>query len=140
MALEDGITLGTLLGSLNESSNTSPSISPQEQQNSILELIKLFESNRKPRTSLNQKGSQSNQYWYQASSPEDMERRNTVLRAATGWSSCEWKGADIDYQKALLGFDAKASALEVWEAWKQSPSAENMLGGATQLRSGLSSL
>lgn len=120
MALEDGITLGTLLGSLNES--TTP-ITVEDHNNSIVQLIQLFEALRKPRTSLNQQGSQSNQFWYQASGPEEMERRNKVLRAADGNGPCEWKGADFEYQRQLLGFDAKDAAEKAFVEWKHKSSS-----------------
>ena len=125
MALEDGITLGVLLGSLNEVALSSSSQQSVAQRNTYIpELLSLFETLRKPRTTLNQKGSQSNQYWYQASTPEDRERRNKVMLAATGEGECEWKGADLNYQKQLLGFDAKKSATEAFDKWRrktQSP-------------------
>ncbi|EXJ70575.1 uncharacterized protein A1O5_06645 [Cladophialophora psammophila CBS 110553] len=122
MALEDGITLGTLLGSLNESQHPAVCGADRRAQ-CILELLLVFESVRKPRTSLNQKGSQSNQYWYQASTPEDMERRNKVFRSADGWGKCEWKGADFEYQRELLGYDARKHALETYEGWEKQARA-----------------
>jgi salicylate hydroxylase len=114
MALEDGITLGILLGTLYKS---TPRMPTKQRNTHIPELLQLFEELRKPRTSLNQKGSQSNQFWYQASTPEDMEKRNKVLRSADGLSKCEWKGADLEYQRDLLGFDAKQNAVEAFQDW-----------------------
>jgi NDP-sugar pyrophosphorylase family protein len=109
MALEDEISLGTLLGSLNESTHTR---SIEQRNKYIRELLQLFESQRKPRTSLQQRGTLSNQYWYQVSTPEEMEWRDKVLKTADGQSPFEWKGCDPEYQTTLLGFHAKAAAVE----------------------------
>lgn len=121
MALEDGITLGVLLGSLNElvQSSSTQHQSIKQRNHCVPELLLLFETLRKPRTTLNQKGSQSNQYWYQASTPEDRERRDKVMLAATGEGECEWKGADLNYQKQLLGFDAKKNATDAFDKWRR---------------------
>lgn len=56
-----------------------------------------------------------------------MENRNKVLRTADGESSSWWKGADLEYQKQLLGFDAKAAPLEGHRAWdeKKFTSSQN---------------
>lgn len=109
MALEDGLTLGHLLGCLQQS---KAQLSARQREERLEELLHLFESLRKYRTSLNQKGSQSNQFWYQTNGKEQMEHRNQVFRAADGLGDCQWKGADAKYQKELLGFDAQQAVLD----------------------------
>jgi hypothetical protein len=59
MALEDGLTLGTLLGFIPQ----SPELPIEKKRECISELIQLDEKLRMKRTSTNQKGVLSNRSW-----------------------------------------------------------------------------
>jgi salicylate hydroxylase len=116
MALEDGVVLGTLLGSLRESTQ----VSPEQRGSYIPQMLELYESQRKKHTTLNQQGAISNRTWYQAKDGPEMIHRNDVFRSADGYGSCEWKGDDFEYQKELLGFDAAKVSSEAFNSWERS--------------------
>jgi 2-polyprenyl-6-methoxyphenol hydroxylase-like FAD-dependent oxidoreductase len=114
MALEDGLTLGTLLGFVSRSQE----LPVEKKREYITDLIQLYETLRKKRTSTNQKGALSNRSWYHAREGPEMIHRNSVFKDADGYGPCEWKGADFAYQKELLGFDAAKVVSEALKSWQ----------------------
>lgn len=117
MAVEDGAVLGFLLGALNTrlaAGNTSSLISSDPLQS----LLKLYESLRKSRTTLNVQGAQYNRiFFHLPDGPEQKERDEDLQIFDWERGTTKWRWADIRYQKDLLGFDAVRDAEEKFEAW-----------------------
>ncbi|KAF3808726.1 FAD-dependent monooxygenase OpS4 [Colletotrichum gloeosporioides] len=115
MAVEDGAVLGKLLGLLNNSSNGT---APAEL---IPEVLQLYETLRKSRTTVNVQGARSNQKWYQIPDGPEQEARDAEMagaKLADGLSPTGWRWIDPEYQKELLGHDVVAEAVKAFGEWK----------------------
>ncbi|KAJ0268492.1 hypothetical protein COL26b_014378 [Colletotrichum chrysophilum] len=115
MAVEDGAVLGKLLGLLNASSNGT---TPAEL---IPEVLQLYETLRKSRTTVNVQGARSNQKWYQIPDGPEQEARDAEMagaKLADGLSPTGWRWIDPEYQKELLGHDVVAEAVKAFEEWE----------------------
>ncbi|KAF9880703.1 salicylate hydroxylase [Colletotrichum karsti] len=113
MAVEDGAVLGKLLGLLKASSKGNPT-------ELIPEVLRLYESLRKSRTTVNVQGAKSNQKWYQIPDGPEQRARDAEMagaKLADGLSPTGWRWIDLDYQRELLGHDSVAEAVEAFEKW-----------------------
>ncbi|TEA18536.1 FAD-dependent monooxygenase OpS4 [Colletotrichum sidae] len=114
MAVEDGAVLGKLLGLLKGSTE-----SPTE---SVPGILRLYESLRKSRTTLNVQGAKSNQKWYHVSDGPEQQARDAEMAGRSlgeGLTPTGWRWIDKDYQRELLGHDCVAEAVEAFAKWKQ---------------------
>ena len=105
MAVEDGAVLGHLLGL------TASHASNSDNEDFITTALRLYESERKSRTSLNVSGAISNRTFYHMHDGAAQEARDAEMRAfefKDGRS--KWVWLDSGYQRDLLGHDAVRSA------------------------------
>jgi salicylate hydroxylase len=112
MAVEDGAVLGKLLGRLDRSIKVGSGGTHQ-----VAEILQLYESLRKSRTTLNVKGAISNQYWYHLPDGLEQEDRDASLETGQWGKRVKWNLNDMDYQKNLLGFDVIKDCEEAFENW-----------------------
>lgn len=110
MAVEDGAVIGELLGLLNSNAKTVGSV-----QENIPEILKLYETLRKARTTLNVQGAVANKYWYHLADGPQQEARDTAL--AGGPDTTGWSWISPDYQMALVGFDSVADSKRMFQEW-----------------------
>jgi salicylate hydroxylase len=106
MAVEDGACLAKLLGLA------------ARNETDISQVLQLYESLRKDRTTLNVEGANGNQKLYHASG-DAVEERAKLLKNFD-WDDPQarspYKGFnDMPYQRALLGFDTVAGAEEAFQ-------------------------
>jgi salicylate hydroxylase len=108
MAVEDGAVLGKLLGLL------SKSIPASGVSEYTPLLLKLYESLRKLRTTVNVKGAVANRHWnHLPDGPAQRERDSCMA----GKGASEWNMLSSEYQMAMLGFDAVVDAENAFGAW-----------------------
>ncbi|KAF9890434.1 hypothetical protein FE257_005839 [Aspergillus nanangensis] len=113
MAVEDGTVLGLLLGEYHKH-KTVP-------RKSLHQLLKLYETIRKPRTTLNVKGAVNNRHFYHMDDgPEQVERDTSLLHHNWENGKSKYAWADVQYQKDLLGYDVIAQGRLAFEAWINS--------------------
>ncbi|KAL0942872.1 salicylate hydroxylase [Colletotrichum truncatum] len=116
MAIEDGAVLGRLLGMLNTSA--------QESLTELIpEVLQLYESLRKSRTTLNVQGARSNHKWYRVPDGPEQQARDAEMAGSSlgeGLLPTGWSWIDSDYQQKLLGHDSVAEAVEAFKAWETS--------------------
>jgi salicylate hydroxylase len=108
MAVEDGAVLGHLLGL---SASHASSFSNSNNDDFITTALRLYESERKSRTTLNVSGAISNRTFYHMHDGVAQEERDAEMRAfefKDGRS--KWVWLDSGYQRDLLGHDAVKSA------------------------------
>ena len=110
MAVEDGATLGRLLGLLNVEKDL-----PQKSTVYIPHILKLYEIIRKSRTTLNVKGAAENKFWYHLEDGPLQEKRD--LAFAGGPDTTGWCFIRPEYRLDLLGFDAVADSERAYQAW-----------------------
>ncbi|KXH43075.1 hypothetical protein CSIM01_01829 [Colletotrichum simmondsii] len=116
MAVEDGAVIGKLLGLLKNSSGAENMI-PQ-----IPEILKLYETLRKDRTTVNVQGATSNRKWYHVRDGPEQEARDAEMTGAPlrdGLSPTGWRLMDEDYRMELMGRDSVAEAIEAFREWEQ---------------------
>ena len=113
MAVEDGAVLGLLLGSVSRLECADES----SRQALVLSILKLYESLRKSRTTLNVQGAIRNRTMYHMSDQAQRKKRNQTLKDANLIDANEWGWASGPYQQALLGFDGVKNAREAFEQW-----------------------
>lgn len=111
-AVEDGVVLGVLLGSLTRSKHL-------DWARSVPKVLQLYESLRKPRTTLNVQGAIRNRGMFHVSDDEERERRNAALRAAEDTECSDWTWTDNTYMRDMLGYDAAEHALMAFEQWSK---------------------
>ena len=112
MALEDGAVLGTLLGLLKASSNDEI-----RWREDIPQILRLFESLRKSRTTVNVQGAVANQRWYHLVDGPLQEARDKALAAVNWKDATEWNFTDPGYQFAMLGFDSVGESAKEFQKW-----------------------
>jgi salicylate hydroxylase len=116
MAVEDGATLGILLGRLSR----SPVIDPVNRAAHIPGVFKLYESLRKKRTTTNVQGAIQNRQLYHMVDGPECDARNEVF-ATVDWdrpdSNFPWGWANLKYLKDLMGFDTIADAAGHFDEW-----------------------
>jgi salicylate hydroxylase len=114
MAVEDGAVLGKLLGLFSKSNQFE-----SEEKHPVAEILRLYESLRKSRTTLNVKGAIANQYWYHLPDGPEQEARDAELETAIWGNKTKWNLTDVDYQNNLLGFDVIKDCEAAFESWRQ---------------------
>lgn len=115
MAVEDGATLGLLLGSLFKDTRLPATIRHEK----IPSVLKLYERIRKSRTTLNVKGAIQNQTLYHMEDEQQRILRNQALKAVNWKDPCVWNFGDIGYQTNLLGFDTFGVAKASYNTWAE---------------------
>ncbi|KIW98290.1 uncharacterized protein Z519_01874 [Cladophialophora bantiana CBS 173.52] len=113
MAAEDGLVLGLLLGRL----QASDRIPGQEKRACINSVLRLFESLRKKRTTVNVKGAVANRYMYHMHDGPEQEARDRELSEVDWQKPSRWGWADMNYQRKMLGFDSVADTNRAFEVW-----------------------
>jgi salicylate hydroxylase len=136
MAVEDGAVIGTLLGRLQVSLDLEPR---KDQPEIVSEILSLYESLRKKRTTTNVQGMCDNdvldstddrdagavacQDFYHLRDGDEQVYRDGLLQQydCTGkWpANCKWNWGDAGYQQALLGFDAVDDAHRQFDIWRE---------------------
>ena len=105
MAVEDGATLGKLLGLYTSARSSALNIS-------IPAVLGLYETLRKRRTTLNVAGANQNRTLYHLGET-DAQKRNKQLKHVD-WdvasNDCPWLWGDMEYMRYLNGFDTLAAA------------------------------
>ena len=111
MAVEDGLTIGLLLGKLERSGECT---CPKTKQDAIHKALRVYERLRKMRTTINVHGAVSMQDFFHLSNGEEQVRRDEILQEYTrsrAWpKDCKWPWGDAAYQQSLLGFDIDEAA------------------------------
>ncbi|KAF2731483.1 putative salicylate hydroxylase [Polyplosphaeria fusca] len=113
MAVEDGAVLGTLLGLYTNSARSND----QSTTPPLKTVLELFEKVQKERTTMNVRGSASNQKLYHVGDGPEQVERDKILKAATleeKQEDEEFLVIDVRYQKKLLGRDCIAEAEAAW--------------------------
>ncbi|OAP57295.1 hypothetical protein AYL99_08033 [Fonsecaea erecta] len=113
MAAEDGLVLGLLLGRL----QASDRVPDQEKRSNINSILRLFESLRKKRTTVNVKGAIANRYMYHMHDGPEQEARDQELAEVDWEKPSRWGWADVNYQRKMLGFDSVADTNRAFEVW-----------------------
>ena len=114
MAVEDGAVLGKLLGLLDKSQI-------HDEKNHIPEILKLYESLRKTRTTTNVQGANSNRVSYHLpDGPLQQERDACLSRGVRSLTGVRNHFADLEYLRSLLAFDAVGEAIQAFEKWQAS--------------------
>lgn len=116
MAVEDGAVIGLLLGQFNRASM----MKAPDGQKKIHEVLMLYESMRKSRTTTNVKGAIQNKAFYQMEDGPSREQRDKTVRAVDWFDpngKCEWDWASMQYQRDLMGFDTIGNASTVFQDW-----------------------
>ena len=103
MAVEDGFSLGILLGKIGTDRTRIP------------EVLRVFESIRKTRTTTNVKGAIDNRRMYHMLDGPDQEARDAELAQAEINGNSQYGWADRSYQTDLLAFDTSADCEARWK-------------------------
>jgi len=114
MASEDGAVLGSLLGRLNRSG-----LYNAQNPSRVKDVLQLYESLRKSRTTAVVKGSHSNQMSYHLEDGPLQAARDGIFPALLGefTNSPDALFADWDYMHSLLAFDAVHNSFKAFEKW-----------------------
>ncbi|OAL27289.1 hypothetical protein AYO22_03564 [Fonsecaea multimorphosa] len=116
MAVEDGAVLGFLLGQVAHKPASTDTASGSEDH--ISAVLKLYETLRKSRTTVNVLGAVTNRKYFHLHDGPEQEERDAAL-AKLDWyrSQTKWKWIDSGYQEDLLSFDALKDAKEAFGKW-----------------------
>ncbi|QGI68533.1 hypothetical protein CEK26_012494 [Fusarium fujikuroi] len=115
MAVEDGAVLGKLLGLLNQS-EVYKSQAPRRLSN----MLKLYESLRKARTSNNVQGAISNRYTYHLLDGPEQEARDAWLASSRTTPPPDGQTlGDHEYLKTMLAFDCVTDSIEAFKEWER---------------------
>jgi salicylate hydroxylase len=124
MAVEDGCALGIVLGLLSRLDVARP-------RTLVPDVLKLYESMRKHRTTVNVQGAIENRKLYHMEDGPGADARNAALRG-TDWfdpqSKNPWKWANLGYLKDLMGFDTIQDARDRFGAWREAANIETRHG------------
>ena len=115
MAVEDGATLGRLLGLLNSHQKALGS-----SVENTREILKLYETLRKSRTTMNVRGAAENKFWYHLSDGPMQERRDRALAGTS--DDTDWCWVKETYSRELLGFDAVEDGEQAFYSWLEQKS------------------
>lgn len=108
MAVEDGAVLGKLLGLLE---SRSRSATPTKTE--VSDVLKLFESLRKSRTTKSVLGAVQNRTMYHLPDGAEQEKRDASLKRGDWYrAGSGWVLTDPEYNNNLLGFDAVQDCVE----------------------------
>lgn len=115
MAVEDGAVLGKLLGLLNQS-EVYKSQAPRRLSN----VLKLYESLRKARTSNNVQGAISNRYTYHLLDGPEQEARDAWLASSRTTPPPDGQTlGDHEYLETMLAFDCVTDSIEAFKEWER---------------------
>ena len=133
MAVEDGAVLGHLLGRSASRRSSPSSNSNCNKDDFITTALRLYESERRSRTTLNVSGAISNRTFYHMHDGAQQEARDEEMRTfefKDGRS--KWVWLDSGYQRDLLGHDAVRSADAAFEGMRAEDADQDRapLGGA----------
>ena len=110
MAVEDGATLGKLLGLLTKATDV-----PGGPAQHVPDILKLYESVRKARTTINVQGASNNRYWYHLYDGPQQEERDKAL--AGGPNTINWTFLDPSYHDQVFAFDVVTDAEDAFQTW-----------------------
>lgn len=113
MAVEDGAVLGKLLSKASE-------LDGANMESFVPKVLRLYESLRKSRTTVNVVGAVANRYWYHLPDGPEQEERDAFLRKEIWSDKVNWNLLDADYQYNLLGVDVVKDCEEAFEVWVRS--------------------
>ncbi|KAF5242940.1 hypothetical protein FANTH_8436, partial [Fusarium anthophilum] len=114
MAVEDGAVLGKLLGLLNQSQSHVTDF-----RSSVPEILKVYETLRKTRTSANVQGAVSNRHSYHLpDGPEQEARDHWVSSSRSTPSPYVYAFADPKYLQTMLAFDCVADSIRAFKTWE----------------------
>ena len=119
MAVEDGAAIGLLLGQFFRSSLAST----RDRKAKIHDVLMLYESMRKSRTTTNVQGAVQNKEFYQMEGALERQKRNETVRHVDWFdpnSKNEWNWASMQYQRDLMGFDTIGDASRIFQEWMES--------------------
>lgn len=108
MAVEDGAVLAKLLGRYLYASKAGKPVS---------EVLKLYESLRKSRTTANVQGAVNNRHLFHMPDGPEQVHRDEELMASTYCRPSEYTWLDPQYNMDMLGFDAVKDSEIVIEKW-----------------------
>ncbi|KAF4340669.1 salicylate hydroxylase [Fusarium beomiforme] len=116
MAVEDGAVLGKLLGLLNQSE-----LYKSRTKRRLTDVLKLYESLRKARTSSNVQGAISNRYTYHLQDGPEQEARDTWLSSprTTPLPDGHTLG-DHNYMRTMLAFDCVGDSIHAFKTWERN--------------------
>lgn len=108
MAVEDGAVLGRLIGLF---------VASAQDRESLPELLKLYQSVRKERTSTVVRTANENRTLYHMEDGPEQQKRDQDF-ARHDWDDPNeefpWAYADLKHSRKLFGFDALESADDAW--------------------------
>lgn len=117
MAVEDGATIGLLLGRLNHCFSTGQ-IPSSARRSSVAEVLALYELCQKQRTTTNVKGALNNRHFYHMQDGSEQQERDTMLASHT-WTDerSQHLWCDMLYDRQLLDVDVLGNAEERFRQW-----------------------
>ena len=130
MAVEDGAVLGRLLGLYSSTMVSPPSAESTDASTTLIpSLLRLYESLRKSRTTINVRGAVENRVMFHLSDGPQQEKRDAMLEHADWAGRSEWNWLDAPYQKDLLGFDAVGECEAAFDRWKRETVGGEKING-----------
>ncbi|KAI8936116.1 hypothetical protein NX059_007615 [Plenodomus lindquistii] len=115
MAVEDGAVLGRLLGLLQQSEQD-----PRQRSQMIPDLLQLYESLRKPRSTRNVEGTIANRHWYHLPDGAEQVLRDKMLSSHQWGEQSQWSAIDLEYNMFLYGWDSLKHAENEFALWKKT--------------------
>ena len=106
MAVEDGATLGYLLGCFLRTSSSMLS----RKKIGVASVLQLYESVQKPFTTMNVKGADVNREMYHLPDGEEQISRDAELANLSWQSRSKWIWIDSKYQSEIMGSDRLEAA------------------------------
>ncbi|KAK5052145.1 hypothetical protein LTR84_002949 [Exophiala bonariae] len=107
MAVEDGAVLGRLLGLFQSTSAVGMTVT---------DVLKLYESLRKSRTTTSVQGAMSNRKMYHMLDGSEQVERDAELQKADYSKPSIFRWLDPEYNKDMLGFDVVMDSEKAFEA------------------------
>ena len=118
MAVEDGAILGSLLTQLNDFLS-GQRLEAAERSVHINEVLKLYESAQRERTTTNVKGAINNRHFYHMpEGPEQMERDDILANHTWTNETSKYLWCDMLYNRQMLDFDVLENARKAFKKWR----------------------
>jgi len=119
MAVEDGAIIGHLLGALNTKLQNE-NIPESHRSHSISQVLQLYESLQKHRSTQNVLGAKNNRaFYHMEDGPEQQKRDEELLRHTWTNEPSQYRWCDMQYNADLLGVDVLKIAQQVFESWSK---------------------
>lgn len=122
MAVEDAATLGILLGRLAKSDLMSRNNNSLQRIARIAEIVQLYETIRKDRTTSNVQGATETRSLFHMRDKSSCIARDDLL-ATIDWEDEEtdfpWGWGNLRYLKEIMGMNAMKIAEQSFETWLQ---------------------